>query len=130
MEDNSPYVGEEDVDTGYFPIDYNFDYDVNCDTLSIEELETMYEETDVLNLEIDVRDSINISYDLASDAYNFFEGYYKLENDTIFIWETTGSWEDLDSYCIYHLSYTVPKPSTEIIVIKVNEEIREIDLLF
>lgn len=123
------YDGEaEELVSDYMPIGYSFEYEVNCDTLEREELEVMSEENKVLGLDISVSDSIRVNYAMASDAYNFFEGYYEQKEDTLSIWTTTGSWEDLDSYCIYSFAYTLPKLDLDTVFIKVVDEVRVVDL--
>lgn len=127
IEEDGPFLDGEDV-PGHVPYGYQFNYTVNCDTLDKETLEQMTTNGETFDLSITVTDSIVVSYGDPSDAYNFYDGYYALEDDTIKLWYTTGSWEDLDSYCVYRLKYTVPKPDLDKVVIKVGDYVEEVDL--
>ncbi|MBD3636808.1 MAG: hypothetical protein HUJ25_05645 [Crocinitomicaceae bacterium] len=118
----------EELDPNRTPKDFVFKEKSTCDTLTNSQLEEMSLAGEMLNLSVDVSDSIHVRYHYAAGGYNFFDGHYKVENDTLFVWDTGGSWEDIDTYCIFHLHFVLPKPNTDKAIIKINDEVREVSL--
>lgn len=124
LEYDSPSEGNR---MPFTPIGFGFSERAIGDSLTLEE-RIHIDNIETSHLKISSSDSIHISYLTVGNYCGFFEGKYKFENDTIFIWHHEDAYDGCGENCLFVLDYTLPKPHGEKVVISINREVRTLDL--
>ena len=112
----------EHTESNYKPIGFGFEYQ-SCTECNLLEMSNYQENTSDRKYHISMADSLNICYQLTNNSCGFFEGHYKLRNDTVFVTSRGDAWEDCGQYCAFQLHYTIPLPIISPFYISIDDSI-------
>lgn len=112
---NREYDSPNELKSNFSPDGYRFVEIVIGDSLNESEL-IHIDTIGMADVNYSERDSIYLTYLTVGNYCGFFEGFYRFEADTVFVWHHEDAYDGCGENCLFRLEYVLPKPVSDYVL--------------